>query len=460
MSLESVDSIMNDIQYRRMIMKSASPASRNAAAACGLWGETVEEDAVGSPLDGEASATLCVVGGGVLGLSAALAAAEAGSAVVLCEAGDLGLGASGRSGGQIWAGLKTPPGALRERYGSAAADRLEALAARAPGAVFDLVERHQIRCRPDRRGTVVGVHGEGALPAAREKFETQRRHGQPVEWLDAEAMAAATGSATYVGGWRHASGGAVQPLSYVRGLARAALSAGARLAPRTPAIGLRRDGRGWRVATPCGEVRADAVLVATNGYSGSLLPRLARSIVPVESAQVATEPLAAVIEGRILPEVACISDTRRSLLYFRRSPDGRLVMGGRGGTIGSTGRWRFGRLRKRAEWIFPELAGCRWEHAWSGKVAITLDSLPHVHQPEPGLFCALGFNGRGLALGTAFGLELGRALAHGAREPAESALPISPIREVPFHRLHRIGATAVATGYLLRDLWDERPRSR
>ncbi|WP_371038655.1 NAD(P)/FAD-dependent oxidoreductase [Rhodosalinus sp. FB01] len=433
-------------------------------AAAGLWGASAEERAVGARLDGDVDADLCVVGGGVLGVAAALSAAEAGASVLLCEAGAIGLGATGRSGGQIWAGFKPLPGTLARDHDAADAARLEALAAKAPQVVFDLVERHQIRCRPDRRGTVVGVHSAAALPEACRKFDALRKDGQPVEWMDADTIAVAIGTPAYFGGWRHAAGGTVQPLSFVRGLARAAEAAGARLAIDTPATRLVRNGCGWRVETPRGTVRAGAVLLATNGYSGPLLPPLRRSVVPVESAQVATAPHPAVLEGRILSGIACVSDTRRSLLYFRPSPDGRLVMGGRGGMMGAAGRWRFGRLRARAEWLFPELAGCQWEEAWSGKVAMTLDSLPHVHNPEPMLFCALGFNGRGMALGTAFGTELGRALAVGA-SGAEDAdfgvgLPLSPLREVPFHRLHRLGVAAVATGYLLRDLWDERPRNR
>jgi len=436
----------------------AGDAEQAARRAAGLWGATSDEAAVGSPLDGDQTADIAVVGGGALGVSAALAAAGAGASVVLCEASDIGLGATGRSGGQIWAGFKPPPGTLAGMSGAEAGRALEDLGARAPQIVFDLIERHQIRCSPDRRGTVVGVHGPAALPEARKKFEALQRDGQPVEWLDADAMAAATGTVAYTAGWRHASGGTVQPLAYVRGLARAAVAAGARLAISTPVTALEPGGDLWRVRTPGGTVRARAILVATNGYSGELVPGLARSIVPVESAQVATAPHPAVLEGRIMPGVACVSDTRRSVLYYRRSPDGRLVMGGRGSFFGDTGKWRFDRLRQRAEWLFPELAGCDWQEQWSGKVAMTLDSLPHVHSPAPCLYCALGFNGRGMAMGTAFGREIGHSLATAGTDGP--GLPLSPIRGVPFHGFHRVGVAAVGTSYLLRDLWEERPRAR
>jgi len=434
--------------------------SRAAAAhrATGLWGATSDEPETGQPLEADQTADLCIVGGGVLGVSAALAAAEAGSSVILCEAADIGLGATGRSGGQIWAGFKPPPGTLVAMYGAEAGIALEKLGARAPQTVFDLIEKHQIRCNPDRRGTVVGVHGASALPAARKKFEGLQGDGQPVEWIDAEAMTLATGTSAYCGGWRHASGGTVQPLAYVRGLARAAEAAGARLATSAPVTAMHPDGKGWLLRSPGGTVRARAVLVATNGYSGALVPGLARSIVPVESAQVATAPHPGILEGRIMPGVACVSDTRRSVLYYRRSPDGRLVMGGRGSFFGETGKWRFDGLRQRAEWLFPELAGCEWQEQWSGKVSMTLDSLPHVHCPAPGLYCALGFNGRGIAMGTAFGTEIGRSLAMAGTDGP--SLPLSSLRSIPFHPLHRVGVAVVGTSYLLRDLWDERPRAR
>lgn len=236
--------------------------------AAGLWGVTSDEPAVGRALDGNQSVDLCIVGGGVLGVSAALAAAERGASVLLCEATGIGLGASGRSGGQIWAGFKLPPGTLPGMFGVEEGRGLERLASEAPQIVFDLIERHQIRCHPDRRGTVVGVHGPSALSEARKKFEGLQHDGQPVEWLDADAMAAATGTTAYAGGWRHASGGTVQPLAYVRGLARAAEASGARLAPSTPVTALEPGGDVWTVRTSGGTVRARAVLVATNGYSG------------------------------------------------------------------------------------------------------------------------------------------------------------------------------------------------
>lgn len=436
-----------------VIQHAAMGEGAQAFAAAGLWATTAAEDDIGAPLAEDVEVGLCIVGGGVLGVTAALAAAEAGAEVLLCEAGGIGLGATGRSGGQIWAGFKPAPGELARIYGAEQGARLERIGAEAPALVFDLVERHQIRCHPDRRGTVVGVHGPSALPAARKKFEALAGDGQPVEWLDAAAMAAALGTDAYVAGWRHAAGGTVQPLAYVRGLARAAVAAGARLAVSTPVLGLEAVGGGWELRTPRALVRARAVLVATNGYSGPLVPGLARTVVPVESAQVATAPHPAVLEGRIMGGVACVSDTRRTVLYYRRSPDGRLVMGGRGNFLGGTSQWRFDRLRGRAEALFPELKGCDWTEQWSGKVAMTVDSLPHVHEPAPGLYCALGFNGRGMAMGTAFGQEMGRALAG-----AGQALPLAPLRPIPFHRLHRLGVAAIGTTYLLRDMWDERPR--
>jgi glycine/D-amino acid oxidase-like deaminating enzyme len=99
--------------------------------------------------------------------------------------------------------------------------------------------------------------------------------------------------------------------------------------------------------------------------------------------------------------------------------------------------------------LFPQLKGARCEFYWAGRVALTRDHVPHVHQPAPGLTVFLGYNGRGVAMATTLGILVAKNLI----APANNALPfpITGIRPIPLHSLHRIYATSILQMYRLRD---------
>jgi glycine/D-amino acid oxidase-like deaminating enzyme len=227
----------------------------------------------------------------------------------------------------------------------------------------------------------------------------------------------------------------LHPLDYVRGLARAAEAAGARLHALSPVERLARTGPGWRVATAQGSVEAGEVVLATNGYSDGLWPGLKTTILPARSCQIATAPLPADLLARILPGGEAASDTRRIGVYFRIGPGGRLVVGGRGPFREPRAPQDYQRLRKALAWLYPGAAELEIEHYWSGRVAMTADHLPHLHQPAPGVIAALGYNGRGVAMATALGLAIGAHLAD-RREPLP--LKASRMQPLPAHGLHPV----------------------
>ncbi|GMG85132.1 FAD-binding oxidoreductase [Paralimibaculum aggregatum] len=417
-----------------------------------LWELTAPGGPACPALAGEARAEVCIIGGGLTGLSAALHLAEAGADCLLLEAHAPGWGASGRSGGQIIPGLKFDPSELRERLGEAAGGRLIRFAAGTAGAVFDLARRHAIACEAVRNGWVQPAHSEAGLARLRRRAADWRAHGAPVEDLDAPAVARLLGSGGYLGGLIDRRGGSVQPLAFTRGLVRAAAAAGARIHGASPVRRLAREGAGWVAETPAARVVARSVVVATNAYAGALVPGLACSVVPVTSIQCATEPLPGALAGALMPEGQCFSDTRRLLRYFRKDAAGRIVMGGRGPDVAEISARHTAPLQAALREVFPALDGIRFTHHWGGRVAMTLDHLPHLHMPEPGLIAALGYNGRGMALATALGPEIARLARGGAPEAA--AIPVTGIPRVPLHGLHRLGVGALAGWYRLLDARD------
>jgi sarcosine oxidase len=402
-----------------------------------LWAATATPAAVYTPLQGEERADVCVIGGGFTGLSAALHAAEGGASVVLLEAGRVGSGASGRNGGQVIPGLKHDPRELETALGAERGGRLTELIGGAADFVFDLVRRHRIECDARQDGWLKACHSPAALRAATLTARDWSRRGAAVEEIDRVRIAELTGTHAYLGGFVDHRGGVVQPLSYVRGLARAAEQAGVRIHEHSPARTPRREGNAWAVSTPSGSVRASQVIIGTNGYTDLAgaegpWPALARTVIPVHSYIAATRPLPDDLRQRILPKGQAVSDSRRLLRYFRLDAAGRLVMGGRGAMRESTDRSDYASIIRSALELYPALA-CDWEFVWGGKVAVTRDHLPHLHEPAPGVHAALGYNGRGVAMATVMGKVLAdRVLGRGA-----PVFPESPLRPVPLHRWRR-----------------------
>lgn len=423
-----------------------------------LWAATAAPAPETPKLEGEVRTQVCVVGGGFTGLSAALHLAEAGAQTVLLEGAEPGWGASGRNGGQVIAGLKWDPDEVVARFGPERGERLVAFAGTAPDLVFDLIARHRIDCQASQSGWIQAAHAAKAMTAVESRARQWQARGVAVQPLDRASVAAFTGSPAYVGGWLDPRGGKLQPLSYARGLARAALSAGAGIHGGSPAQALDRSDSGWRVTTPRGAVLAERVLLCTNGYTDGLWPGLARSVIPVMSYQAATRPLGDNLRRAVLPRGHVVSDTRRLLAYFRLDPDGRLVIGGRGHFRDTSDPAHYRHIRARLAQLFPELAAAdpalEWQYHWAGRIALTLDHLPHLHEPAPGLLAALGYNGRGVALATA----MGQALADHAlgRPAAELPLPTTRLRPIPLHQLRRPALALAVTWKGLCDAWDAR----
>jgi sarcosine oxidase len=405
-----------------------------------LWSTTVEEPPIAAPpLEGEQVVDVAIIGGGFTGASAALCLAEAGARVVLLEAREIGWGGSGRNGGQVIPGLKLDPSEMVARWGETRGLALAHAVGASADAVFARVERHGIRCAPCRAGWIQAAHATAALPRVMRRAADWQALGTPVEMLDAAALGTRTGTVGYHGGWRDGRAGTLQPLGYIRGLARTAQAAGAALHAGSPVTALSRQGKDWLVTTPGGRLRTKSVILGTNAYSDGLVPGLARTLLLVQSIQIATEPLPAALLARILPGGECVSETRRLAFYFRRSPDGRIVFGGRGAVGDVESDALFAALHHAMGRIFPAAAGLAVAHRWSGQVALTLDGMPRVHEPEPGLFIGLGYNGRGVAMGTLMGEWLAARLHAGTEAP----LPRSDIAPIAWHAARK---PAIAMG--------------
>jgi glycine/D-amino acid oxidase-like deaminating enzyme len=409
-----------------------------------LWSATAAPGAASHQLAADVRAQVAIIGAGYTGLSAALHLAAAGQDAVVLEAVEVGDRASGLNGGQVIPGVKHDPDTLEDLFGPAVGGRLIETVATGPDLVFELIRKHEIACAAIRTGWIQPATSAVALEAIANRVRQWRRRGADVELLSARETARLTGSQRYSGGWIDRRGGTVQPLSYVRGLARAATNAGALIFSQSPAIGLERAGREWRTRTPRGSVASPVVILATDAYTDRLVDSLRRTLIPVPSFQVATEPIPEKLRQTVLPEGQSASDTWHLLRYFRLDSAGRLVMGSRGSfadvPAAVAARHHYRAVRE----IYPQLEGIRYEYHWGGLVGMTRDHLPHLHEIAPGLLAGLGYNGRGVAMATV----MGRILAHWATgTPAsELAFPVTPQAPIPMHRFNQIGARVAIQG--------------
>lgn len=438
-------------------MTFAVPENDRRGLEQSLWLATAAQAPDCPPIEGEARADVLVVGGGFAGLSTALHLAERGVDVVLLEAMEPGFGASGRTGGQVINGLKDGLTGLENRFGAARVERLYDFADRAADAVFDLIERYSIDCDASRGGWLQCAHSSEAARNLAAKAERRAAKGGDVAYLDEIETRRLTGSEWYRGAFLDRRGGQLQPLSYARGLARAAQGQGARLHGRSAVETLKRvDGR-WAARTGGGTVTADRVVLCTNGYSdlADLVPGVTRSVVPFFSYQIATKPLSDNLRRSILPEGHCVSDTRRLLGYCRFDAHGHFLMGARGYIGGQLVDDAFDLARTRIRQLYPQLVDEPLVHFWNGRVAMTPDYFPRLMAPAPGLHAAVGWNGRGVAMTSAMGKVVADWVC-GAEEDS-LPMPVSPVRPIPFHGLRLVGAWAMAK---IMDYRDRRERRR
>ncbi len=414
-----------------------------------LWMQTAVAAPDTAPLLESTSADVTIIGAGFTGLNAALELISQGLTVCVLEASWLGFGASGRSGGQVNVGLNLDPADLIGRFGEEAGTRLVRAVSNTPGTVFDRIKQFGLRCDPVQNGWVQSAATQSVLDWQAALAEDFAKYGCELQVLSREKARAAIGSDKYLGGLFCPTAGTLQPLAYTRELARVAMERGVRLHTESAVTRLEKT-NGWKVHTAQGSVSCKKVLVCTNGYTESTpVPGLEKKVVPIRSVLAATEPLSAELRAKILPGEVSFVDKRRLILYMRYDRDGRLCCGDHGPMRDEFTRTDYDAMKKRVVEIFPALRDTRWDYHWGGRIAFTKDSLPFLTEIEPGLVAAMGYNGRGVGMGTVLGVEAGRFVAGLDKE--KLSFPVSSPKAFALHRWHKPGVNMSIKWYALRD---------
>jgi glycine/D-amino acid oxidase-like deaminating enzyme len=418
----------------------------------GLWERSAPPAPPTMPLDGRNAVDVAIVGGGFTGLSAALHLAQGGARVAVLEGVEIGFGGSGRNVGLVNAGMWVMPDDLPRELGPLHGARLLDLLGGAPAEVFALVERHGIACEPERQGTLHCAVGRAGLAELQERARQWQARGAPVRLLDGEETARMVGTRAYAGALLDARAGTIQPLAYARGLASAAIAAGARIHTRSPVVAATDDGARWRLDTPQGSVEAAHVVVATNAYTSAIWPEIRAELVHLPYFNMATAPLSDNLRRSILPERQGAWDTKSVLSSFRFDREGRLVFGSVGALRGPGLAIHRGWGRRALARLFPQLAGVPFETEWYGQIGMTADNLPRFHRLGRNAISFSGYNGRGIAPGTVFGRCLAQAVLG---EVGEDDLPL-PVTDAIAAPRRRLKEAAYEVGAQLAHLTEAR----
>ncbi|MBP2315912.1 NAD(P)/FAD-dependent oxidoreductase [Azospirillum soli] len=401
---------------------------KNDSRSHGLWERSAPPPPATAPLNGDIDVDVAVIGAGFTGVSAALHLAQGGASVAVLEAVEIGFGGSGRNVGLVNAGMWVMPDELPAVLGDTHGPRLLDLLGNGPSVVFDLIERHGIACEAERQGTLHCAVGPKGFKELQERARQWQERGAPVHLLGAEETAGKVGTSAYAGSLLDLRAGTIQPLAYARGLAAAAIAAGATVHTDSPVTSVADEGSAWRLRTPRGSVRAAWVIVATNAYTsaipGGVWPEVRGELVHLPYFNLATKPLADDLARSILPERQGVWDTCEVLSSFRFDRQNRLVFGSVGALRGTGLAIHRNWGRRALAKLFPQLRGVEFETEWYGQIGMTDNALPRFHRLGRQVLSFSGYNGRGIAPGTVFGRCLAQRVL-GTLSEADLPLPVT-----------------------------------
>jgi glycine/D-amino acid oxidase-like deaminating enzyme len=425
--------------------------SANVLWPASLWAAATAPGPDLPELVGTAATDVIIIGGGFTGLSTALHLREAGVEVAVLEAMEPGWGASGRNNGQVIPTLSRPdPEEIVARHG-AAGERFVALLRDSASMLFDVARQYQINAEQEQTGWVQPVHSPGRIQIVERRVRQWSKYGAEVELLSRDQTRDMLGSDAWYGGFWNKTGGHINPLALARGLARAVLERGGRIYARSPAISFTRHNGGWLVKTANGEITGRALVVATNAYTGefsrSLMPEMAKEVMPVLSWQMATRPLPDTARKTIIPGRQAMSDTHGELYFARYDARNRLVTGG--AVIGNRPEQLKLIVAERLQRLWPQIGPVDFDFVWIGYVGMTTDFLPRIHRLGPDAYGWTGCNGRAVALSIGLGNELSKAV-RGVPD-VELALPFSEPAPIAAHGLLRRLAPLMLMLYRRRD---------
>jgi glycine/D-amino acid oxidase-like deaminating enzyme len=386
---------------------------------------------------------VAIIGSGYTGLHAAHVLAKHGANVAVLEANSIGWGASSRNGGMVNPGLKLSAPELFHRYGDKQGEELWRWSMAAIDFVEDFIHNEGIQCYFERFGQVVLAFKPQHFTALQNevRWHAQKLGDTVPQIVGPAELTSEIGTPTYFGGILDERAAGLHPAHYVYGLAEVTARAGAHLVENAPVRAVTKVNDHYEVMTPFGQLIAKDVLLATNGYTNNLIPSARRGIFSGGSYIITTEPLPAELQVSVSPRKRMFYDSKHFLNYFRLTPDGRMLFGGRHNLSTDLPLEASAvELRRRMVEVFPQLAEVPISHTWTGKLGLTFDLMPHAGRlqegPAPGIFYAYGYGGHGVAVASYLGHMMGRMMAGLPADNPILKLPHARYFFTPYEKLY------------------------
>ena len=343
---------------------------------------------------------VCIIGGGLTGVSSALYLAKKGFSVAICEARLIGWGASGRNGGQLGNGMRKDQFVIEKKYGFDHANELWKLGLESVQTSLDLIDNYNIDCNIQQ-----GVMSAGCFENDIQDFEFEKNHLEKkydytdLELIDRHSIKDEINSDIYFSGLVNKGSYHINPLKFLIGLTNQLSFLNVKVFENTPITKFENKKNNIILYSNSKKIKAHKVVVACNGYLDKLLGRVRNKFMPINNYVIATEPLGEKKARDIISNNYAVCDTRFILDYYRFTEDWRLLFGA-GETYTSVfinNSQDF--VRKRMVKVFPMLSQVKIDYSWGGTLAITTNRLPHFGELyDNKLIFAHGYSGHGLAL--------------------------------------------------------------
>lgn len=363
-------------------------------------------------LEDDIEADVCVVGGGLSGLSAALELAQRGFSVALLESREIAWAASGRNGGQVIVGFGCSNDVIEKQIGLQDAKRAWDISVEGAKLIYDRMAHYNIDC-DFTPGWLLFAARKSHVAHLREWHEELREkygYGEFVDYVPPSDIAQWTASKHYHAAVYDRFSGHIHPLKYALGLANACVAAGVKIFENSHVASLQHGDRA-QVSSAKGKVSCRFVVLATNVFSGGLASKLDARIMPVGGTVFATEPLDKQLANSLIRHRAAVCDSNFLLDYYRVTPDNRVLWGGRSTyskhASGDSVEW----LRKKMVGLYPQLKDVKVEYGWGGMIDISLNRAPDFNRLAPNVYYLQGFSGHGLALSGMAGKLAAEAIA-------------------------------------------------
>lgn len=375
-----------------------------------LFAATATLPAPRAPLSLDADVDVCVIGGGLAGLTAAREIARRGWSVIVLEGSRIAWNASGRNTGFVLPGFAQAPEIIVERVGLEHARALWALSKAGRDYVRQTIDDNNIPV--DASDGWLHVSKTDRAKAVQAEAGLLRDLGSEVNVLPTKQVRGLLKTSHYFQAIEYPDAFNIHPLNYALTLARLAEEAGARICEETPAMSIDPAGVRKRVTTSNARVRAAHIVLAGNVHLGRLMPQIAQTLLPVRTYVIATRPLDRDKLAEAIAWRGSVSDTDWADNHYRVVED-RLVWSGRM-TTWDANPWRFVRgLRRDIRRIYPQLGDVETEYAWTGTLGNAVHRMPQIGEIIGGVWLASGFGGHGLNTTAMAGNMIARAIVDG-----------------------------------------------